>query len=413
MASRLASHWALDPNVTFLNHGSFGACPRVVIAAQDAFRTRMEREPIAFLVRALECEYDRVRARLGALLACDADDLAFVTNATSGVNTVLRSLTFRADDEILITDHGYNACNNAARWVAERAGARVTVASIPFPVASEDVVVERIVAAVTPKTRLAIVDHVTSPTGLVFPIERITRELAARNVDVLVDGAHAPGMVALELDSLGTAYYTGNCHKWLCAPKAAAFLHVRRDKQADVVPLTISHGRNSERTDRSRFRVDFDWVGTVDPTPWLAIPAALDFLAALYPAGLSGLHAHNRALALSARARLCSALDVPAPAPESMIGSLAAVPLPDRFVGLSDRTAEVIQKRLFDEHRIEVPMVPWGPRRHPLVRVSAQAYNDDADYEALVKGLTNVLALALGPRWESVCNNRSHPVVGA
>jgi isopenicillin-N epimerase len=387
MASRFADFWALDPSVTFLNHGSFGACPRTVLSVQDALRARMEAAPIEFLGRKLEGAYDDVRARLGALLACDADDLALVTNATSGVNTVLRSLSFRPGDEILITDHGYNACNNAARWVADRFAARVTVATIPFPVESEDVVVERIVAAVTPATRLAIVDHVTSPTGLVFPIGRICRELAARNVDVLVDGAHAPGMVALDLDALGAAYYTGNCHKWLCAPKAAAFLHVRRDRQAPIVPLTISHGRNSDRTDRSRFRIDFDWVGTVDPTPWLAIPAALDFLSSLFPGGLPALYAHNRALALAARTTLCEALGVPVPSPASMIGTLAAVPLP----GKPRRPAEELQRTLFDAHRIEVPMVPWGAARHPLVRISAQAYNDVGDYEALARALVTVL----------------------
>jgi isopenicillin-N epimerase len=250
----LAARWPLDPNIMFLNHGSFGACPREVLDYQAALRAEMEAEPVRFLSRELDGRLDAARGALAAFLGADADDLAFVPNATSGVNAVVRSRSFAAGDELLTTDHAYNACRNALEYVAERMGARVTVVSVPFPVASPDVIVEAVLSRVTPRTRLALIDHVTSPTGIVLPVERLCAELGARGVEIVVDGAHAPGMLPLDLGTLGATYYTGNCHKWLCAPKGSAFLWVRADQRAVVRPLTISHGANRQKPGRSRSR---------------------------------------------------------------------------------------------------------------------------------------------------------------
>ena len=233
----------------------------------------MERDPVQFLAYELEGHLDVVRARLGEVLNADPDDLALVPNATTGVNTVLRSIDFQPTDEILATDHDYNACLNAIRFVASKTGATPVEARIPFPPRSEDDVVERILAAATPRTRLAVISHITSPTALVFPIERIVSALAARGIDTLVDGAHS-GMVETDLTGLGAGYYTGNLHKWFSAPKGAGFIHVRRDRQEQIRPVVISHGTNSPRAERSRFRLEFDWMGTVDPTAYLAFPAA-------------------------------------------------------------------------------------------------------------------------------------------
>jgi isopenicillin-N epimerase len=388
-----AALWSLDGSVVFLNHGSFGACPTEVLRHQAALRAELEAEPVRFLSRELDDRLDAARAALAAFVGADPDDLAFVANATGGVNAVLRSLPFRTGDELVTTDHAYNACRNALEFVAARAGATVAIVAIPFPVASPDAVVEAVLARVTPRTRLALLDHVTSPTGLVLPIERLIAELAARGVEVLVDGAHAPGMVPLDLATLGATYYSGNGHKWLCAPKGAAFLWVRRDRQPAVRPLTISHGANATRPGRSRFRLEFDWTGTADPTAWLSVPRAIEYLGALLPGGWPALMARNRALALEARRLLGAAAGTPLPCPDAMIGSLASVVLPDGpTTDIGWRRPDPLQDRLFDEWRIEVPVMSWPAPPRRLIRISAQLYNARDDYVRLAEALGKELA---------------------
>ena len=390
----LRSHWTLDPSVAFLNHGSFGACPRAVLAAQDRWRARLEAEPVRFMVRVLEPGLDAARDEIGRFVGADPDDLAFVPNATTGVNTVVRSLDLAPGDELLTTDHVYNACRNVLRVVADAAGARVVVVAVPFPLRSPDDVVAAVLASVTPRTRLALVDHITSPTGLVFPVERIVRELSQRGVDTLVDGAHGPGMVPLDLRTLGAAYYTGNFHKWTCAPKGAAMLWVRRDLQPRVRPLVISHGSNSPRRDRSRFRLEFDWGGTDDPTPYLCVPDALREVGGLVAGGWPAVMAQNRAKALAMRTRLAARLGAALPCPDEMIGSLAAIPLPDAPPG-EDATAPFqtrLQTALVERHRIQVPIVVWPTLPRRFVRISAQLYNAPEEYDRLADALIEELA---------------------
>ncbi|GAB4152811.1 MAG: aminotransferase class V-fold PLP-dependent enzyme [Planctomycetota bacterium] len=386
--SGLASHWDLDPDIVFLNHGSFGACPRVVLARQQEWRARLEREPVLFLGRQIEGLLDEARASLARLVRCDPDDLALVPNATAGVNAVLRSLDLARGDELLVTDHEYNACRNVLDHVAERAGARVVVAPIPFPLLGDDQIVEAVSSRVGPRTRLLLIDHVTSPTGIVMPVEKIVHALAERGVDCLVDGAHAPGMVDLDLGRLGAAYYTGNCHKWLCTPKGSALLFVRRDRQTSIRPTSISHGANSTRTDRSRFRLEFDWTGTCDPTPWLCIPEALGFLEGLLPGGLCALRERNRTLAIEGRARLLEALHQAPPVPENNLGSLASVILPPTDApAVGPLGLDPLQVRLFDHYGIEVPVMSWPSPRMRLLRISAQAYNSPEQYAYLAAAL--------------------------
>lgn len=387
----LAHHWSFAPDLAFLNHGSFGACPLPVLEVREELYRELERQPIDFLVRRLESRFDAAREALAAFLGADPRDLVAVPNATTGVNAVLRSLSFAAGDELLTTDHAYNACRNALDYVAGRWGAKVVVAAVPFPVAGAAQVVEAVLAAVTPRTRLALIDHITSPTGLVWPVEELVPRLAERGIDTLVDGAHAPGMLPLDLDALGAAYYAGNCHKWLCAPKGAGFLHVRRDRQEGqegqegIHPVVISHGANRPRPGRSRFHDEFDWTGTSDPTPFLCVPAALDFMAELLPGGWPEIRRRNRELALAARGILAAALEVEPPAPEEMIGSLVSLPLPDGSPEppVSALYVDPLQEELLARYRIEVPIVPWPAAPRRLVRISAQLYNAEDDYRRL------------------------------
>lgn len=385
--SPFSIHWDLDGDVVFLNHGSFGGCPRVVQEEQRAIQRELEREPVRFMHRELEGRLDIARRELAAFVDCDDADLAFVRNATEGVSTVLRSLRFDAGDELLTIDHEYNASKNALQFAADRHGARVTVAKVPFPLQSPQQVVDAVLAAVTDRTRLLLIDHITSPTGLVLPIEPIIQALAARGIDTLVDGAHGPGMVPLSLRSLGAAYYTGNCHKWLCTPKGSALLYVRRDRQDRIRPLAISHGANSTRTDRSRFQLEFDFTGTFDPSPLLCIPVALRFLSSLLSGGMDALRAHNRSLALRARELLCRELGIAAPAPESMIGFLASVPLPVDGSALPQGPfgLDPLQVALWDRYRIEVPVMNWPNPKLRLLRVSPQIHNSFAQYELLAR----------------------------
>jgi isopenicillin-N epimerase len=370
-----ASHWGLNPAVTYLNHGSFGACPSAVLAAQSALRAEMESEPVDFLSETLQTRLDAARAVLAGFLGADARDLVFVSNATAGVNAVLRSLAFTDRDELLVTNHTYAACRKTVDFVAARHGTRVVVANLPFPVRAEAEIVDAVLNCVTRSTRLALIDHVTSPTALVLPIERLVRELQARGIDTLVDGAHAPGMVPLALADLDAAYYTGNAHKWLCAPKGAAFLHVRRDRQAALHPTVISHGYPSG------FHAEFDWTGTCDPTPWLCIPEALRFIGCLLPGGWEEVIATNRALVLQARDLLTGALGVDEPCPAAMLGSMASLPLPTAPKG--SIAARLDCKGLHDWFR-EQDVETWLHEHPvPVLRLSAQLYNSLDQYAHL------------------------------
>jgi isopenicillin-N epimerase len=387
--SELDVHWALDPSIVFLNHGSFGACPRAVLEWQNIFRMRMESEPVRFLTRELQPLLDVSRERLAQLLNTAPDNLAFVPNATTGVNAVVRSLEFQAGDEILTTNQDYNACRNALRAVAERAGARVVVANVPFPLLDEAQVIDVLLSCVGDRTRLAMIDHVTSPTAVVFPIPRIVRALEERGIDVLVDAAHAPGMLPVDLDALRPAYYTGNCHKWLCAPKGAGFLYVRHDRQERIQPTTISHGYNTLRPGRNTLHTRFDWVGTTDPTAWLCVGSAIDWCSSLLPGGLSELMNRNHALAVEGRRLLCKSLGIDQPCPDEMLGSMATIPLPPRFqTGLFPaNTTDPVQTTLFDAYAVEVPVARWGDPAQRYLRISAHGYNSREQYSYLAKVL--------------------------
>lgn len=390
--------WNLDPAVVFLNHGSYGACPGPILAFQKTWRDRLESEPVRFMERILPDALTVARDRMANFLGADPDGLAFVSNATSGVNTVLHSLRFERGDELLTVDHEYNATLNALAAVAQRDGARVVMARLPVPIGSPNEALAAIVDAVTPQTRLALISHITSPTALVLPIKAIVAALEARGVDTLVDAAHAPGMVPVDLGSLGAAYWTGNGHKWLCGPKGSAMLWVREDRRDRIHPLVISHGANEPLEGRARYRLESDWTGTGDPTPALALPDGIDWMAGQVDGGWPAIMAANHALALAGRDLVAAAVGAAPIAPDTMTGSMAAVPLP----GATDEaTARTLQRALADLDGIQVPITPWPVRAaRPdsalptgrIVRVSAQRYNELADYERLAAALPAHLA---------------------
>lgn len=392
-ASDLAENWSLDPAILYLNHGSFGACPRVVQERRRLLLEEMEIEPMAFLDRRYFNQILEVREELGRFIGAEGCDLAFVPNATTAVNTVLNSLQMKPGDELLVTDHEYAACKNAVIFTAERMQARLVVVKLPFPISDPDQALETVMAAVTNRTRFALIDHITSPTALVLPVRRLVTALKARRVRVMVDGAHAVGMLPLNLKTLGADYYTSNCHKWLCSPKGSAFLHVSRDLQQNFHPLVISHGYAMEETGMSRFNMEFDWCGTFDPTPFLCIPEAIRHLESLLAGGWPALMERNHRLALSARDLICNTLGIDPPCPDSMIGAMAAIPLPDsekvKTKGII--AIDALQAELLERFHIEIPVNHWPRTPKRVMRLSAQLYNHEAQYHRLAGALKELL----------------------
>lgn len=376
--------WLLEGETTFLNHGSFGAVTRAVLDAQSEWRIRMERQPLRFLGRELEPLLDSTREALAAFVGADPQQLVFVPNATSGVTTVLHSLNWQPGDEILTTDHAYPAVKNVLRRLAERTGARVVPVALPFVGLTAAGLEEAVLAAVTPRTRLAVLDHITSATAVIFPLERLVPALRSRGVETLVDGAHAPGQIPLDLTALGAAYYVGNCHKWLGAPKGAAFVVTRPDHADGLLPLVASRGAYSARVDRPRLHLEFDWNGTLDPSAILSIPTALETLGGLLPGGWPALMAAHRALALEAQGTLSAAVGVARLVAPELLPAMVSIPLPpDHEAPPRSGVWHSSFQRDMVEAGFEVPLFwhPAPPAR--LLRVSAFAYNQRGQYEAL------------------------------
>jgi len=391
--SDLAVHWGLDPNTVFLNHGSFGATPLAVREEQRRWQDRMEFEPVAFLDGEGLEQTARTRQALAEMLLCDGNDLALVDNATTGVNTVLRSLEFNAGDELLVPDHAYQACRNALDFVAERWGAKVVTVHIPFPVSGPDAVVEAIMNAVTPRTVLAMIDTVTSPTGLRMPFETLVDRLERRGVAVLLDAAHGIGMVPLNLDELGASYTTSNCHKWLCAPKGTAFLHVRRDKQKAIHPLTISHGMSFPLGETTRFRHEFDWTGTRDLSAHCSIPTTIEHVGGLVEGGWPAIIHRNHDLVIRGRNLLCEALSLEPPCPDEMVACIATLVLPfDENEVINVHEQDPLSRVLKETYGIQIPVWTWASPRGRYFRISAQLYNTEDEYRYLAWALQQALA---------------------
>lgn len=391
LAPGLAAEWMLDPQIDFLNHGSFGALPRRVAAAQDRYRAMIEARPIEILGRRCRELIAPARAAVSAFVGTQSEALGFVSNATGAVNAVLRAMELRPGDELLTTSHVYNAVRQTLRFVAERSGAVVVEATVPLPVASATAILDRVLERITARTRLVVIDHVTSPTALRFPVEAVIAACREREIDVLVDGAHAPGMLPLDLHSLGAAFYAANLHKWTCAPKGAAFLAVRADRAGAVHPPTVSHFLDQG------FDREFDWQGTRDITAWLSVPDAIRFMDdGAIGLGWSRVTDHNHRLAVWVQQFLCNAWEVTplSPLDGQLLGSMATVRLPEPLQpgrGAFD-SFEALQLAIYEGHRIEVPVVEWGGAWH--VRPCCQVYNRAEQYVRLSEAISTLARAA-------------------
>jgi len=386
--------WSLDPEFIHLNHGSFGATPVEVLSEQDRWRRELEANPVSFMLETYQPALERARTAVSAFVSCDTDGVVFVPNATFGVNSVARSLEPRiaSGAEMVVTNHGYNACNNAISLSADRAGARIVTVDLPFPLEDERQIIEPILDAVTERTALVALDHVTSPTGIIFPISELVAQLEP-DVPVLIDGAHAPGMLEVDLEALGASFYTANCHKWMCAPKGSGFLHVAERHREWMSAAVISHGLNGGWPgSRSEYHARFDWTGTEDPSARLSVGTAIDVMGEHHPDGWRGIMRTNHDLALAGRKILAGALGAELPAPDSMVGSIASVALPPAPSG-SDHIFDPLMVDLRSKWRIEVPVFTWPDASQRLIRVSAQQYNKVSDYEKLAEALVSELSV--------------------
>jgi len=373
----LREEFLLSRELTFLNHGSFGACPRPVFAIYQNWQRELEANPVGFLGLRLPDLLAAASVRLAGYLGTVADNLVFVPNATYGVNVVARSLKLQSGDEVLTSDHEYGAVNRTWRFNCERQGAVYINQPVAVPAPSASAIVDQIWAGVTERTKVITLSHITSPTALMMPIAEICRRARAAGILTVIDGAHAPGQLELDLDAIGADYYTGNCHKWLCSPKGAAFLYARPERQALLEPLVVSHGWNADAPGSSQFLDYFTWVGTVDPAAYLTVPAAIDFQAQHQWADVrEACHA----LALEAQQQILDLSDAAALSADDLWVQMRAVPIPG---------AAADYKPLWEKHRIVVPVFEWNGQT--LIRFSIQAYNGPDDIHRLIVALQEVI----------------------
>ena len=432
--SPLARHWVHEPGVTFLNHGSFGGCPQAVLETQAAWRARLEGEPVRFYAEDLFGLVDWARADVARFIGCDRDGLVFVPNATTGAATAIHSLIAsgqaRAGDEVLLTDHEYLACANNLKHMAGAAGLGVVTATLPFPNPTPQGVIDAVLGALTPRTKIALLSQITSASAMVLPAKELVEELEGRGVRVVLDGAHAPGHVDLDVGALSPSYYTANLHKWVCSPKGSAVLWVHPDQRERCRPMVLSNMANSPQPGRPHLHTEFDYVGTNDPTAVLVVPAALRIMAAIargeppkrfaaeafdldhdtqvLDQAWADIRTRNTSMAIDAQRLLSQRLGTAAPVPEDMTACIAMVSMPsvddstwDRLSKRPTKHNDALQDALIANWGIQVPVTlpPTAARHSPplrCVRVSAQLYNSPEQYEYLARALEAELAAELG-----------------
>jgi isopenicillin-N epimerase len=385
--------WGLEPGVTYLNHGTVGVVPLAVLEAQQALRLEIERHPARFLLRELaklegvagwpgEPRLRTAARAVAEFVGARGDDLAFVDNASSGANAVLRSLRLEAGDEILVTDEGYGGVTLAARFAAREAGAEVVVANLRPTDGSSAEIVEAVDSAITARTRVAIIDHLTSDTARLLPLAEVAARCHSAGVGVMADGAHVPGQLPLDIESLGVDWYVANLHKWAWAPRGTGIIWARPDRQSELHPPVVSWGLDKG------FTTEFDWTGTRDPSGWLTAPFAIELMKKI---GLDAIRAHNHALAWNGAQQLAETWQTRIPGDESWYGSMVTVPLPEAM-GASAMEASALRDALHYEDGIEVPISARDGRL--WVRVAAQVYTEDADFDRLGRSVQRRLAAA-------------------
>jgi len=388
--SELINHWNLDQSITFLNHGSFGAAPKEVLEQQHQFRMQLENQPLRFFMRELPDLHVTTLQKLGTFLKCNQQDLVFVKNATEGVNTVLSSIPWKKNDRVLITNHGYQACKNALLINAQRYGFEVDEVQVPYPYVSEDEIINAVLNGVKPNTRLVMIDHISSPTALFFPVEKIAAALKGTQTELLVDGAHAPGMIPIHPSETGAQYYTGNCHKWLCAPKGAAFLWVDPSCQDFMFPLNIS--MINVRT--QGFQDRFYWGGTQDVSPYLAIPKAIEVLPEITGLYWSQMMDQNRSMAREVTQMISDLLDQPVPSPLETVTNMCAIPIPKLTKSVLPGTFDPLQDTLYHDYKIEIPVINFGIQNQRFIRFSCFVYNQKSQYDYLAEVLEKELKIS-------------------
>lgn len=373
----------LDPEVIFLNHGSFGATPKEVFEVYQDWQRKLEHQPVKFLGREISGHLKNARDALGQYLNVQGDDLAYVPNATFGVNVVARSLKLGPGDEVLSSNHEYGACENVWEYLSQRQGFSYKKQAIDLPAPSPQELLEQIWQGVTSQTKVLYLSHITSPTALIFPVEELCTRARAAGIITVIDGAHAPGQISLDLSAMNVDFYTGNCHKWLCSAKGAGFLYVRKELQQHIEPVLIGWGLHRNPSLGSKFLDYYDWLGTNDYASYLSVPAAIDFQQKHnWPEVRKKCHQ----LLKDTLQHINQATDhIPTYGDESLYSQMAIVELP----GVKDATA--FKDRLYDDYHIEIPLTQHGGKT--FARISVQAYTSEQDLQALEKALSNMLTV--------------------
>jgi isopenicillin-N epimerase len=390
--NEMSRHWELDDETVFLNHGSYGATPTIVLDEQKRWQRLLEKDPVRFYEEIAPDALRKSREAIANLVNCDPEDLALIENATSGVNIILRSLSFEKGDEIIVPDHAYQACRNTIDYVAEKWGAVVITCEIPFPVKNTQIIIDNVMKCVTKRTKLALIDTVTSPTGLRMPFEELVELLESKGVNVLLDAAHGIGMIPLNLEKIGASYTTSNCHKWLCAPKGSAFLHVKKDLQEFIHPLTISHGMTVPLGGSTRFRHEFDWTGTRDISAWCVLPFVIEELSQLVGMSWEEIMEHNKDLVIKGRNIICEKLNIKPQCPDEMVASISTIKISSKKDNIVDfHEIDPLHLELLKNYNIQVPVWYWPSPEGRYIRISAQLYNNKEEYEYLANVLKKCL----------------------